>query len=539
MIKQEVGFVQSVQGRIAFVDGLPSVQVGELVVSDDGTKGYVGGLFPDRVEVYLLSDRVVVPGQKFSKSGEYLEVLVGDFLLGRVINALGEPIDDKPLDFARGKGSGFRVHPEGSPRGFTPMGPEEKRRIDQPAVGIAGRRFIEEQFDTGITVIDTLFPLGKGQRELLVGESRSGKSDFILDVVANQKERGVVCVYTLVGKPMVEVRDVWKRLEERGLLGYTVVVASTSTDPSPAIFLTPQTGLTIAQYFQSLGRDVLLILDDMGTHARNYREMSLLSGRPPGRESYPGDIFFQQARLLERAGCFTKEAGGGSITALPVIELALSEFAAFIPTNLMGMTDGHFLFRSGLAQQGRRPAIDLFLSVTRVGSQTQKRLQNLLAMKVKETLARGTQLEVVSRFGSELPLETQKILAQKDWILELLIQKPMSFVPKDAQTVMLAVPFTSILSGKDRAFVKANFDNLVSSLSSDPELAKLTKEVFTKKDLSELFAAVEGLKSTFLKYLIIVPDGGKPQEKVAEEEEEVPAQTGAELLGESQDKGGK
>ena len=507
---EEVGFVQSVQGKIASVSGLPTAQVGELVQSEDGTSGYVGGLFPDRVEVYLLTENIVVPGQMFKRTGEYLEIAVGDFLLGRVIDFLGQPIDGKS---------------------FSSEEKSQKQKIDQPAVGISGRRFIEEQFDTGITVIDTIFPLGKGQRELIVGESRSGKSDFILDVIANQKARGVICVYTLIGKPMVETRDVWNRLVDRELLSHTVLVVSTSTDPAPAIFLTPQTSLTIAQYFQRQGKDVLIILDDMGTHARNYREMSLVSGRQPGRESYPGDIFYQQAKLLERAGSFAKEAGGGSITALPVIELALSDFAAFIPTNLMGMTDGHLMFRSVLAQQGQRPAIDLFLSVTRVGAQTQKRLQNLLAMKVKEVLARGNELDVVSRFGSELPQETKMVLVRKEQISELLIQKPMTFLPKEIQTVLLSLPFTNVLSGKDRDFVKVNFDNLVSAMEKDLELVKFAKEVFMKKDLTELFAGVEAIGPVIQRYLTAKPIQTMSEAKKMEQEEEAESQAGAELLG--------
>lgn len=233
----------------------------------------------------------------------------------------------------------------------------------------------------------------------------------------------------------------------------------------------------------------------MGVHARSYRELSLVSNRPPGRESYPGDIFYQQARLLERAGSFNDSAGGGSITALPVMELAMSDFQAFIPTNLMGMTDGHLLFRADLAQKEQTPAIDPSLSVTRVGSQTQKRVQNALAMKVKETLARGAQLEIVSRFGSELPMATQEILAQRANLDEILGHKMERFIPKEMQVLLLALPFTSFLKGKDRSFVKENFDAIVELFFKDPDLTVLVKEVFKKEDLNAVLASLEGVVS--------------------------------------------
>ncbi|MCL4390136.1 MAG: hypothetical protein M1484_04330 [Patescibacteria group bacterium] len=472
---EEVGFVQSVKGKIASVSGLPSAKVGELVVGENGAQGYIAGLFVDYIEVYLLSDDNVEPGQMFRRSGDFLGVIPSDGLLGRVISPLGIPLDEKGAIGQK-------------------MEATDKVSLDQPAVGIVGRRYIEEQFETGIIVIDTLFPLGKGQRELVIGESRAGKTAFLLDVIANQKDQGVICVLCLIGKPIAEARDVWRQLENRGILTHTVVVMSTSTDPAPMVFLTPQTALTVADFFRRKRKDVLVILDDMGVHARNYRELSLVSGRPPGRESYPGDIFYQQARLLERAGSFDEKAGGGSITALPVIELALSDLQAFIPTNLMGMTDGHLLFRSALAQKGQQPALDLSLSVTRVGSQTQKRLQNSLATRVKETLARGGQLEIVSRFGSELPLETKRILSQKGLIEELLIQKSGQSFTKEMQVILLSLPFSKFLADKDRTFVKANLDKIVTAFGTDPALKKIRDESFSNDNLDSLIVDLDGVK---------------------------------------------
>lgn len=475
---EEVGFVRNVRGPVAYLDGLPDVAVGELLEAKSGARGFVGSLHDDLAEVFLLSDQVVSPGEMFSRTGGLLSIPVGDFLLGRAINSVGDPVDGG----AKFKGKEFLA-------------------LDQPAAGIAGRRFITEQFDTGIGVIDTIFPLGRGQRELVIGEQRSGKTQFLLDIIANLSGSGVVCVYALIGKPVVETRDIWIQLTENKLMDHTVLIMSIAADPAPLTFLTPQTAMTVAQYFQRKGKDVLVILDDMGVAARNYREMALVSNRPPGRESYPGDIFYQQARLLERAGCFNASAGGGSITALPVIELVLAEYAAFIPTNLMGMTDGHILFRSALSQQGTRPAVDRFLSVTRVGGQTQQRLQNALAMKLKETLARGAQLELVSRFGSELPEATKAALLERQQVEELLNQKPFVKIPKEVQMVMLSLPFTSFFKGKQLPFVKEIKPKLLEAFNKDAALAEFAKKVFSFTDLAALFAGIETIVPALSKYV--------------------------------------
>ncbi|MBI4099799.1 F0F1 ATP synthase subunit alpha [Candidatus Microgenomates bacterium] len=482
----EVGFVRNVRGPVAYLDGLPDISVGEMVSSASGARGFVGSLHDDVAEVFLLSDQAVSPGEMFTRTGELLDIPVGDFLLGRSINPVGDPVDGKGK-LAIGKNA-------------------VRMSLDEPAVGIAGRRFISEQFDTGIGVIDTIFPIGKGQRELIIGEQRSGKTQFLLDIIANLRGSGMICVYAIIGKPVVETRDIWLQLTENKLLDNTVLVMSIAADPAPLTFLAPQTAMTVAQYFQRQGKDVLIILDDMGVAARNYREMALVSNRPPGRESYPGDIFYQQARLLERAGCFNPTAGSGSITALPVVELVLAEFSAFIPTNLMGMTDGHILFKAALSQQGTRPAVDRFLSVTRVGSQTQQRLQNALAMRLKETLARGAQLEVVSRFGSELPAETRAALLARQQVEELLNQKPFVKISKEVQTVMFALPFSSFLKGKTAAFVKDIKPKLLAAFTTDPQLIEFAKQVFTKKDLAELFAAVETIVPVLSKYVSNQPN---------------------------------
>lgn len=497
---EEVGLVRSIRGKIALVDGFPTIKVGELVMGENGAKGYIAGLFPNWVEVYLLTDEDVEPGQMFKKSGGFLGIKAGDNLLGRVINPLGESLDEQPAL-------------KDSPK-------DEKIPLEENALGISKRRYIKEQFETGITVIDTLFPLGKGQRELVIGESRAGKTGFLLDIIANQKGSGVICVFAMIGKPLSEVRDIYKQIKDKGLLEHSILVVSTSDDTAPMSYLAPQTAFAIADFFRKKGRDVLLILDDMGIHARNYRELSLVSGRAPGRESYPGDIFYQHARLLERAGCF---ADGGSITALPVIELSLSDFQAFIPTNLMGMTDGHLLFRSDLAQQGQTPAVDISLSVTRVGSQTQQRLQNAMSMKIKETLARGKQFELVSSFGTELPEETKLILIQKGQIEELLIQRPGRPLSLEMQTVLLALPFTQFLKNKDRTLVKNNYLAILDLFEKDSTLKKIRDEVFKNKNIEELIGLLDGAKDK-LEAGTILPENTK-KEEIEEEDRPQPIGT--------------
>src|SRR3989344_861565 len=318
----EIGFVVSSRDFLVNLDGLPSAKINDLVESNN-SRGWVNALSFESIEVLMLDEGKFTPGQVFKKLPQILGITLNKSVLGRSINPLGIPIDGKGPFLKQGEGTFLE--------------------LEQEAVGIAGREFISHQFATGITLIDTLIPVGKGQRELIIGDAHSGKSSFLIDAVVNQKDTGVICVMGLIGKTASSTRNIIDTLRSNNALSYTVVVASLSTDPAPLIYLTPKTAITVAEYFQKQGLDVLLILDDMGTHAKIYREMSLLNNRPPGRQSYPGDIFYQQAHLMERAGNFNPSAGGGSITALPVVEINLNDFASLIPTNLMAMTDGHLL----------------------------------------------------------------------------------------------------------------------------------------------------------------------------------------------------
>jgi len=461
----EVGFTKSIRNFLIHLDGLPSVKINDMVENEAGLRGWVRALYEDRIEVLLLDEGDVREGQVFHSLEKTLSVSAGDFLLGRAINPLGVPIDGKRT-FGRAK-------------------VEVNLHLDPTPAGINAREFIKTQFQTGITIIDTLVPIGKGQRELILGDARSGKTSLLIDIILNQRDSNVICIYAAIGKPVAEVRNLIDVLKANKALSYTIVVASSSADSPPLIFLTPQTAFALAEFFQKQGKDVLIILDDMGTHAKIYREIALLSSRTPGRESYPGDIFYQQAHLLERAGNFVKVLGGGSITALPVIEINLDDFTTYIPTNLMAMTDGHLLIRSSLFTRGQRPAVDLSLSVSRVGQQTQNPLQNALSTKIKQVLTAGIQLETVSRFSFELPEETQLILKQHDLLEHLLRQPPLTNFPQEYQVILLSLPFTS--------FVRKNTAEDTASLIKKPAFTNLAKNVLGLKSLEALFKEVEGI----------------------------------------------
>lgn len=468
---QEVGYVVSSREFLVRLDGLPTVRVNDIVQSDSGLRGLVNSLSDMEVEVLMLDEGKIVPKQLFKRLDYKLSINVGDFLLGRAINPLGVPIDGKdPLRKTR---------------------ISQIAELEKTARGIESREFITEQFLTGITLVDTIIPLGKGQRELVLGDAHSGKTSFLLNTIVNQKGTNVVCVYASIGKPAVAIRNFIDTLRSNHALEYTVVIATSSSEIAPLIFLTPKTAFTVAEYFQSKGLDVLLILDDLGAHAKIYREIALLGNKSPGRESYPGDIFYQHAHLLERAGNFLPAYGGGSITALPVIELNLTDFTTLIPTNLMSMTDGHLLFQSSLRAQGQTPPIDISLSVSRVGRQTQDQISNLLATSVKQVLSEAVDLETIARFSSELSAEIQLKVRRKDLILEMLKQESFMAVPKPAQIILLALIFTEFFKDKNRSFVEKYKPTLIEAFLKHPKLIPITKSITSFLTEGQLIAALE------------------------------------------------
>lgn len=468
---QEIGYITRNRNFLTYLDGFPTIRVNDLVQSDNGLRGWVSSIADSEIEVLMLDEGDLRPGQAFKRLPDKLALPIGDFLLSRSINPLGVPID--------GKG---RLSKKNS----------LSLELDQVAPGIENRQFITTQFLTGITLIDTLIPLGKGQRELILGDAHSGKTSLLIDIIINQKKTGVICILALIGKPSVTIRALLDVLSANKALDYTVIIATSSSDPAPFIFLTPKAAFSVAEYFQKKGKDVLLILDDLGSHAKIYREISLLGNKSPGRESYPGDIFYQHAHLMERAGNFLPKFGGGSITALPVVELNLTDFTTLIPTNLMSMTDGHLLFRSSLRSQGQTPAIDISLSVSRVGRQTQGALSNLLSSKVRQVLSEAEDLETISRFSSELPPQTQLTLKRKEQILELLKQEPLTAIVKQVQLILLSLPFTTFLQNKPRSYIEKYKNFLIENFMGNPKLIPITKSVSKLKTDEELIRLLEG-----------------------------------------------
>ena len=473
----EIGYVKSVKGPIIYLDGLPGAKIGDLVASESGALGFVSALTPSQVEVMLIRTDDVRPGQSFTPTGKGLSIPVGDFLLGRAINPLGEPVDG------------------GAP---VPKTGVTDVSLEPTTMGVATREFIRQQFETGIALVDTVAPIGKGQRELVLGDARSGKSGFLVDVIVNQRDKDTVCIYGCIGKPATDVRDLMDALKRNKAFKNVIFVASFSGDTPPLIYLSPKAALAVATFFQQQGRDVLLILDDMGVHAKIYREISLLGGRTPGREAYPGDIFYEHAHLLERAGCFNKQSGGGSITALPMVELGLTDFTGFISTNLMSMTDGHFLFDAALYSQGQRPAIDLLLSVSRVGQQTQSRVQVELGFRLKQILTEAARLVSLTSFSSELPPETRRLLTQKNMIMELMRQAQSVDISLGEQAVLMCLPLCDFLKLKDEKFLLAFKDIIIGSFKTNEKVKAVVNAALGLSGVDELIVKTNELGPEFL-----------------------------------------
>lgn len=399
-----VGTVLQVGDGIARIYGLDKVMAGELVEFEDGTVGMALNLEQDNVGVVLMGEgRTIQEGSSVKATGKIAQVPVGDVLIGRVVDALGRPID--------GKGD---------------LNTAENRLIESPAPGIVARRSVCEPMQTGITAIDAMIPVGRGQRELIIGDRQTGKTSIAVDTILNQKEENVVCVYVAIGQKASTVANVVNRLEEAGAMAYTVVVAANASDSATLQFFAPYTGASIAEYFMYKGRHTLVIYDDLSKQAAAYRQMSLLLRRPPGREAYPGDVFYIHSRLLERAAKLNDELGGGSMTALPIIETQAGDVSAYIPTNVISITDGQIFLTTDLFNSGLRPAINPGISVSRVGSAAQTKAMKKVAGKLKLELAQYDDLAAFAQFASDLDKTTQDQLARGQRLRELLKQPQYS-----------------------------------------------------------------------------------------------------------------
>lgn len=411
----ETGTVLSAGDGIARVYGLDNALAGELVEFGDGLRGMVLNLEEDNVGVAIMgSGRSVKEGDLVRRTGRIIEVPVGDALLGRVVDALGVPID-----------------------GHGPIEAAETRQVELKAPGIVARKSVDESMATGIKAVDAMVPIGRGQRELIIGDRQTGKTAIALDTIINQKGKDVVCVYVAIGQKQSTVAQVVDKLKQNGAMEYTIVVAATAADPAPLQYISPYTGVTMAEYFGHNGKHVLIVYDDLSKQAVAYRQLSLLLRRPPGREAYPGDVFYVHSRLLERACKLSDELGGGSITALPIIETQGGDVSAYIPTNVISITDGQIFLETDLFNSGVRPAINVGLSVSRVGGAAQTKATKSVAGQLKLNLAQYREMAAFAQFGSDLDAATQEQLANGERQTEILKQGQYSPLQMEEQVVAI------------------------------------------------------------------------------------------------------
>ena len=447
----EVGITKSVKNYILVLEGLPSARLNDLIATRDGKRALVSSLSEDHLTALLLDKAVIKPGETFYPKKEGLRLPEAEALKGRIVNPLGEPLD-----------------------GMRPLPPTGGALVlDEVAEGISAREIIKEQLVTGITVVDTLIPIGKGQKEAVFGEPRSGKTAFLQDVIINQKGQEVTCLYAAIGRAEMDIKRFAQKLQGAGALDHTIILACSPKEPAPLIAITPTIAFALSNQLRRKGKDVLLILDDLGTHAKILREIALLSGRIPGRESYPGDIFYQHAHLIEHGGRYNEKAGGGSLTLLPVMETAMEGLSYLLPTNLIASTDGHLFFSSLLYAQGQYPAIGVEKSVTRVGRQTQSGLQKEISDRVRGTLANFEELKTYSAFGAELSEETRAVLKTGEVLRELLKQEPRENTGPKTQALLLALPFTVLQAKLSVESFRLGRTKLIEALKNRPEFRAL------------------------------------------------------------------
>jgi F-type H+-transporting ATPase subunit alpha len=478
----EVGQVLSVGDGIAHVYGLDNVQAGEMVEFESGVRGMALNLESDNVGIVIFgSDREIKEGQTVKRTRAIVEVPVGKGLLGRVVDALGDPID--------GRG---------------PIKAERRARVDVKAPGIIPRKSVHEPMATGLKAIDALIPIGRGQRELIIGDRQTGKTAIALDTILNQKSLNasgdekikLYCVYVAVGQKRSTVAQFVKVLEENGALDYSIVIAATASDPAPMQFLAPFAGCAMGEYFRDNGMHAVIIYDDLSKQAVAYRQMSLLLRRPPGREAYPGDVFYLHSRLLERAAKMNDEHKGGSLTALPVIETQANDVSAYIPTNVISITDGQIFLETDLFYQGIRPAVNVGLSVSRVGSSAQTKAMKKVAGRIKGELAQYREMAAFAQFGSDLDATTQRLLNRGSRLTELLKQPQFSPLKMEEQVCVIYAGVNGYLDPLPVERVRAFEEGLLAALRN--QHADILNAIRDSRDLDDATAAK--LKSTVEAY---------------------------------------
>jgi len=475
----EVGKVISIGDGIARAYGLSNVMAGEMVEFDNGVKGMVLNLEESSVGIVVLGQfETIREGMSVKRLGELLKIPVGDGMVGRIVNPLGEPID--------GKG---------------PIEASETRFVEEKAPGIMDRKSVHEPLQTGIKAIDALVPVGRGQRELIIGDRQTGKTTLAIDTIINQKGNGVTCIYVAIGQKQSTVASLVQKLEEAGAMEYTIVVNAGASDPSALQFLAPYAGVTMAEYFRDNAKHAVIFYDDLSKHAVAYREMSLILRRPPGREAYPGDVFYLHSRLLERAAKLSDELGAGSITAFPIIETQAGDVSAYIPTNVISITDGQIFLETDLFNSGIRPAINVGLSVSRVGGAAQIKAIKQVAGTLRLDLASFRELQAFAQFASDLDESSRKQLERGQRMVELLKQPPYSPMPIEKQVVSIYtgvkgylddIPVEAVTKFEREflAFVEAKYPQILESIRTTQKLESDTEE--------ELKRAIEDFKSQFV-----------------------------------------
>ncbi len=480
MSVSNVGTVMQVSDGIARVHGLESAMQGELLEFPGEVEGMVLNLEEDNVGVVLLSEASSVSeGDTVKTTGRVVSVPVGDGMLGRVVNALGHPID--------GKG---------------PIASDKVREIERVAPGVITRKSVDTPLQTGIKAIDSMVPIGRGQRELIIGDRQTGKTAIAVDTIINQKGQGVKCIYVAIGQKSSTVANIVKTLEEYGAMDYTTVVASTASELAPLQYIAPYSGCAIGEEWMENGDDVLIIYDDLSKHATAYRTLSLLLRRPPGREAYPGDVFYLHSRLLERAAKLSDELGGGSLTALPIIETQAGDVSAYIPTNVISITDGQIYLETEMFNAGFRPAINAGLSVSRVGGAAQIKAMKKIAAPIRVELAQYRELAAFSQFGSELDEDTRNKLAQGERIREILKQTQYRPMPVSHQVMIIYAATNKYLldiAVEDvLAFQDALFELVETKYPEIPKAISETKEISEETE-KKLIAAIGECKQNFQK----------------------------------------
>ena len=474
----DVGTVIQVADGIARVHGLQNAMQGELLEFPGEVYGMVLNLEEDNVGAVLLGNhKNINEGDTVKTTGRVVEVPVGDALVGRVVNALGQPID--------GKG---------------PIETNKYRKIERVASGVITRQSVDTPLQTGIKAIDSMVPIGRGQRELIIGDRQTGKTAIAIDTIINQKGQNVKCIYVAIGQKASTVASIVKTLEEFGAMAYTTVVASTASELAPLQYISPYAGCAIGEEWMENGEDVLVVYDDLSKHATAYRTLSLLLRRPPGREAYPGDVFYLHSRLLERAARMSKEYGGGSLTALPIIETQAGDVSAYIPTNVISITDGQIYLETEMFNSGFRPAINAGLSVSRVGGAAQIKAMKKIAGTIRLELAQYRELASFAQFGSDLDADTKERLAQGERIKEMLKQGQYKPMPVEYQVIiiyaatkkyLLDVPVDDILRFEDGLFdfIKTKYPEIPTSIKESKEMNEETEQ--------KLIAAIGEFKSEF------------------------------------------